>query len=126
MAAIIRNLLESRINGTNAEKLLAMMFAGDLREVDTIIQEENLGFQSLTQEAYMLMAQKVIDENAEIVQHIQQKGKHGKMQWLIGQMMRQGKGRIDANRAGAVLKEILGFGQSNVTGKEMGKGEGRR
>lgn len=114
MAVIVGNLLEGRITGKTAKELLAMTFDGDSRDVDTIIQEENLGFQSLPREVYMEMAQGLLHKNAELVQQIQSKGKHGKIQWLVGQMMRQGKGRMEASKAEAILKEILGVGPSKV------------
>lgn len=117
MAAIVRFLLEGRITGTTAKAVLTMIFDGDSRDVDTIILEENLGFQSLPHKVYQEMAQKLIHENAELVQQIQSKGKHRKIQWLMGQMMRQGKGRMEASKAEAILKEMLGIGQSEITGK---------
>lgn len=109
MASIVRNLLEGRITGTTAKELLAMTFDGDTRDVETIIQEENLGFQSLSREEYIELAKGLIEENGDIVNQIQNKGKHGKIQWLIGQMMRQGKGRMEASKAEAILKEMLGL-----------------
>jgi aspartyl-tRNA(Asn)/glutamyl-tRNA(Gln) amidotransferase subunit B len=123
MASIVRHLLERRITGTTAKELLAMTFDGDTRDVETIIQEENLGFQSLSREEYMNLAQGLIERNGEIVHQIQNKGKHGKIQWLIGQMMRQGKGRMEASKAEATLKEMLGL-QSihSCTSKELGDG----
>lgn len=114
MASIVRNLLEGRITGTTAKELLAIIFEGDSRDVETIVQEENMGFQSLPREVYMEMAQGLIGENSEIVHQIQSKGKHGKIQWLVGQMMRQGKGKMEASKAEATLKEILGVGTNKV------------
>lgn len=119
MAAIVKNLLEGRITGTVAKELLAMTFDGDSRDVETIIVKENLGFQSLPQEMYENMARKLIHENAELVQQIQKKGKHGKIQWFMGQMMSQAKGKMEASKAEAVLKEMLGIGGGEV----MGNGE---
>ena len=113
MAAIVRTLLEGGITGTTAKQLLAMIFEGDSRDVGTIIQEEKMEFQSLPREAYMEMAQVLIRENAEMVHQIQSKGKHGKVQWLVGQMMRQGKGKMEASKAEAILKEMLGVSTSS-------------
>ncbi len=110
MASIVRNLLEGRITGTTAKKLLAMIFEGDSRDVDSIITEDHMGFQSLSRDVYMKLAQELIEENGELVEQIQRKGKHGKIQWLVGQMMRQGKGQMEAVKAEAILKEILGIG----------------
>lgn len=109
MASVVRNLLEGRITGTTAKELLAMIFEGDSRDVNNIIAEDNMGFRSLSREVYMKLAEDLIQENGALVEQIQRKGKHGKIQWLVGQMMRQGKGQMEASKAEAILKEILGI-----------------
>lgn len=58
-------------------------------------------------EEYLTMARTLLAENCERVQLIQQKRQLGKLQWFVGQMMRQGKGKAEATKAEAVLKELL-------------------
>lgn len=112
LAAIIRTLLDGGITGTTAKELLAIVFDGDSREVGTIIQEEKMGFQGLAREVYVEMAQGLIQKNADMVHQIQSKGKRGKIQWMVGQMMRQGKGKMEASKAEAILKELMGLNDS--------------
>lgn len=108
MVDILFNLSENRITGTTAKRLLAMAFNGDRRDINTIIHEENLALQHLSREEYLAMARSLIDENNDKVKQIQQKGQMGKLKWFVGQMMRQGEGKVEAIKAEAILKELLG------------------
>lgn len=109
MVDILSNLNEDRITGTTAKQLLAMVFDGDKRTIDTIIKDENLELQRLSRDEYIAMAQGLIDENGEKVKQIQQKRQMGKLMWFVGQMMRQGEGKVEASKAEATLKELLGL-----------------
>lgn len=109
MADILANLYDDRITGTTAKQLLAMVFNGDKRVINTIIKAENLELQHLSRDEYLAMAQTLIDKNAEKVQQIQQKRQMGKLMWFVGQMMRRGEGKVEANKAEATLKELLGL-----------------
>ncbi|KAL2057704.1 hypothetical protein ABVK25_002088 [Lepraria finkii] len=109
MADILANLHDDRITGTTAKQLLAMVFNGDKRVINTIIKAENLELQHLSRDEYLAMAQTLIDKNAEKVQQIQQKRQMGKLMWFVGQMMRRGEGKVEANKAEATLKELLGL-----------------
>lgn len=109
LASIIRNLLGSRITGRTAKQLLSMVFEGDARTVYTIIDEENLRLHPLTAEEYQGMAETVISENSQMAEKVK-KGQTGKLQFFVGQMMRQGEGRVEAVKAEAILRQLLGLG----------------
>ena len=109
MASILNHLHHGQITGTTAKQLLSLVFNGDEREVATIIEEESLGLRHLSREEYLAMAQDLIDNNQDKVQQIREKKQLGKFKWFVGQMMRQGEGRVDVRRAEAVLKEIIGL-----------------
>ena len=108
MVDILSNLSENRITGTTAKRLLAMAFNGDRRDINTVINEDNLALQHLSRDEYLVMAQSLINENNDKVKQIQQKGQMGKLKWFVGQMMRQGEGKVEAIKAEAILKELLG------------------
>lgn len=122
MAAIVSNLVEGRITGTIAKDLLVKTFKGDPRDINTVIVEEDLGFQSLPRKFYEKMARKLIKEKPELVQQIQKNGKLGKIQWFVGQMMRRAQGKMEPRRAEAILKELLGIGEGGVRGDGERKG----
>lgn len=109
MASIIGNLIKGRITGRTAKQLLVMTFDGDSRDINTIIAEENLALEALPREKYLKLAQELIRENEKMVHHIKVKGHHKKVNWFVGQMMRKGEGKIEASKAEAILKEILGL-----------------
>ena len=113
MASIVRNTLDNRITGTTAKQLLSMAFNGDERGIDVIIEEQNLEIQDLTREEYLEMASKLLSDNDGMAQKIRQKAQLGKLQWFVGQMMRQGEGKIVADKAEAILKELLGLNTPN-------------
>ena len=107
MVEILSNLDRGLITGTSAKRLLSTVFNGDERSIDVIIDEENLKLKPLSRGEYLVMAQTVIDENETRVKQIQQKGQIGKLQYLVGQMMRQGEGKVEAVKAERILKELL-------------------
>ncbi len=109
MASIIENLMADRITGRTAKQLLTMVFNGELRDIDTIIEAENMELVRLAREVYLALAQDLILEHSEMVRQIKQKGQVGKVKWLVGQMMRQGEGKVEAARAEAILRELLGL-----------------
>ena len=91
LSRIIRNLLANEITGRTAKQLLTTIFNGDERDVDAIIEQENLRLVPLSALQYMQMAEELISENKAMVMQIQ-KGQVGKLQWFVGQMMRKGRG----------------------------------
>ena len=107
MVSILQNLDEGKITGSTAKRLLAMVFDGDKRDVNTIIDQDNLSLQRLSREEYVTMAQALLDEDPKKVEQIQRGKQLGKLKFFVGQMMRQGSGRVEAQKAEAVLKELL-------------------
>ena len=105
--SILQNLDEGKITGSTAKKLLAMLFEGDQRGVSTIIEQEDLGLQRLSREEYVQMAQALLDKDPKKVEQIRTGRQLGKLNFFVGQMMRQGSGKVEAQKAEAVLKELL-------------------
>ena len=108
LASIVWNLSGKRITGRTAKQLLATVFEGDLRAVDVIIEEENLRLHPLTAEEYRGMAEEVVSGNPQMAEKVKE-GQRGKLQFFVGQMMRQGEGRVEAVKAEAVLRRLLGL-----------------
>lgn len=108
MASIMKNLKQGRITGSTAKQLLIMAFNGESRDIDTVIQAENMGLKVLPREVYLKLAQDLISENGKMVQQITVQGQHGKINWLVGQMMRKGEGKLEAFKAESILREVLG------------------
>lgn len=109
MVSILQNLEEGKITGSTAKQLLAMVFDGDERDVNTIIEQTGLSLQRLSREEYIIMAQALLDKDPKTVEQIQKGKQLGKLRFFVGQMMRQGSGRLEAQKAEAVLKELLGL-----------------
>lgn len=109
MASIVKYLLENRITGRSAKQLLAMIFDGEPRDIEAIIREENMELRHLSREEYILLAQELIRKHTEVVQQIKTKRHGGKVKWFVGQMMRNGNGTVEASKAEAILKELLGL-----------------
>jgi len=85
-----------------------MVFEGDARAVDVIIEEEDLRLHPLTAKEYKDMAEEVISGNPQMAEKVKN-GQIGKLQFFIGQVMRQGEGRVEAVKAEAVLRQLLGL-----------------
>ncbi|KAI9871533.1 MAG: hypothetical protein M1830_002781, partial [Pleopsidium flavum] len=99
-----------KITGRTAKQILAMKFAGDNRGVNDIIGQDRLLLVPMTKEDYTTLAQDLIDHNDHMVRQIKEKGQVGKIQWFVGQMMRNGEeGRMEAEKAEAVLRELFGM-----------------
>ncbi len=114
LALLPAHLLQKKITGRTAKQLLTMKFEGDERDVDDIVDEEGLWLVPMQKEEYIALAQRLLDDNDDIVQHIKKKGRMGPLQWFVGRMMREGEeGRVEAEKAEAALKEILGLANEN-------------
>lgn len=111
LALIIFHLHSSLITGTTAKRLLAMVFSGVTRDINTIIDEEDLTVKHVALDDYQTIAQGLIDGNANKVEQIR-KGQLGKVKWFVGQMMRMGQGKLDAVKAEQVLRELLGLAEA--------------
>ena len=107
MVSILQNLDKGKITGSTAKRLLAMIFDGDNRDVNAIIDQDNLSLQRLSRDEYIKMAQALLDEEPKKVEQIRRGKQLGKLKFFVGQMMRRGFGRVEAQKAEAVLKELL-------------------
>ena len=85
------------ITRSAAKSILAAVSNGDARPIDLIIAES--AKLVLPVGDYENLADEVMKANGRVVEDIQKKGKVGKVQFLVGQMMRhRGKGRDGAGR----------------------------
>lgn len=108
LAGIVDHLLQGKITGSTAKSLLAMIFEGDTRSVEHIIEEENLLLRPLSREEYIALAEGVIHDNPKMVAEIRDKGQLGKLGFFVGRMMASGeKGRTEAKKANEILRELL-------------------
>ena len=109
MVSLLQNLTQQTITGSTAKRLLLLLFEGDERPVSTIIEQDDLSLKRLSHEEYIAMAQTLLDKDVKKVEQIQRGKQLGKLQFFVGQMMRQGSGNVEAKKAEAVLKELLGL-----------------
>ena len=108
LAEIIDRQMQGGISNTAAKQVLRMIFEGDQRSVTRIIEDEGLKFVALSSTEYDQLVDVVINDYPEHVKDIQEKGKHGKIKFLLGQMMRHAeKGRIQATTAEEALRRRL-------------------
>lgn len=106
MARILEALVGNRITGHSAKKVLLLCLRGDLRPINTIIKEEDLALKELPRAEYLHMAEGLIEANQAMAEKVRN-GQSGKLMWFVGQMMREGKGSVEADKARAVLEELL-------------------
>ncbi|KAF2234036.1 Glutamyl-tRNA amidotransferase subunit B, mitochondrial [Viridothelium virens] len=108
LASILVRLIRREITSKTSKQLLAMIFNGDPRPVEKIIEDENLSLRPMSKEEYLSLAQNLIAENGDMVRAITEKNQKGKIMWFVGQMMRQGEeGRMEADKAKKVLEELM-------------------
>lgn len=113
LADIIDQLIHSKVTGSTAKQVLKMVFDGDERTVGQIIKEDGLAFRPLSSHEYEVLAKDVIEANPDVVEQICDKGRTGKLMFLVGQMMRQGEeGRVEAQKAEKTLRQLLSEKQS--------------
>jgi aspartyl-tRNA(Asn)/glutamyl-tRNA(Gln) amidotransferase subunit B len=108
LAEIIDQLWQKHITGPTAKLVLAMVFEGDRRPIKQLLEDENLFLQPLSREEYIVLAREAMAKNPQMVLQIRESKQLRKLGWFVGQMMRMGeKGRIEAQRAEEILKEII-------------------
>jgi aspartyl-tRNA(Asn)/glutamyl-tRNA(Gln) amidotransferase subunit B len=107
LARIIWYLVSTKINGRSAKQLLELIFNDDPRDIDTIVQEENMTLKQMSEDTYFNLAQRLITENPKMVEAIKQKGQKGKVMWFVGQMIRELGQDTQAEQAKRVLHQIL-------------------
>ncbi|KAL8786303.1 MAG: hypothetical protein Q9195_008263 [Heterodermia aff. obscurata] len=108
---VLQYLVKKQITGQSAKKLFLLALENPGRHVDQIFKEENLELKEIPRAEYLRMAQSLIDANQETAEKVR-KGHQGKLMWFVGQMVRGGKGSIEAPRAKEVLEELLAVGSS--------------
>lgn len=108
LAEIVHLLSQKRITSSTAKSLLTMVFDGDSRSVPQIVEEDNLLLRPMAKEEYVALAEQVISQNPQMVKQIREKGQVGKIGFFVGQVKRMGeKGRVEAQKAEEVLRELL-------------------
>lgn len=108
LASIIAHVLRKQITGRAAKALLATKFDGDARPVAQIIANEDMLISPLSRQEYLDLAQKLLEEKADMVKDIVEKQQHKKVKWFVGQMMaRSAEGTVEPGTAEAVLRELL-------------------
>jgi aspartyl-tRNA(Asn)/glutamyl-tRNA(Gln) amidotransferase subunit B len=111
LASLLHYLDSNKITGRSAKSVLATLFDDAIKGIDhsveTIINNELLWFTPLSKEEYEERARTVLDANEKAVREILA-GKEGKINFLLGQMMRlDTDGRLEAQEATAVLKRMI-------------------
>ena len=107
LASIIEHLQCKRITGKTAKELLSLAFGGDIRPVTQIIADQNLAIQTLSLDEYRTIAASLAEQHADIAEKVRE-GQKGKIQFFVGQMMRQSRGRMDADQARQAIESVLG------------------
>lgn len=106
LAYIIMMLEGDKITGRTAKQLFARRFDGDARYVKTIIDQENLLLEPLSDKQYTAMAHDLLERHPAVAAAIR-KGQTGKLAFFVGQMMRKGEGKVVARKAEATLRHVL-------------------
>jgi len=109
LASLIYYLDTNQITGKTAKRVLAQLFehgtSSHLRPVKELIDEQGLWFNPLSPIEYEELARGVLD--MKVVEEILA-GKEGKINFLLGQMMRKDTdGRVDPTEATKVLKRLI-------------------
>jgi aspartyl-tRNA(Asn)/glutamyl-tRNA(Gln) amidotransferase subunit B len=108
MGDIVGYLEQKKITQASAKQLLRMVFEGERAPVSQLVEKHGFMFVPMSTEEYVALVDSVTTEHADAVRDIQEKGKHGKIKFLLGQMMRQGKkGSVEAAVAEAHLRQRL-------------------
>ena len=116
MADILLAILAKTITTITARQILRLVFSGDKRSVQQIIQDEGLGFKALPDEEYQSIAQAIILQEPAMVKKAKADwalGKQGGFMWVVGQVMRRGGKSAEAAKAKAVLQEMLGLSDTD-------------
>ncbi|TVY43155.1 Glutamyl-tRNA(Gln) amidotransferase subunit B, mitochondrial [Lachnellula occidentalis] len=106
LAQLIHYLDTSKITGKSAKKVLSELFSsGGSKSTDNLIDEAGLWFVPLSDAEYEELAKSILD--TRVVEQILA-GKDGKINFLVGQMMRKdGDGRVDPQQAAVVLRKLI-------------------
>lgn len=104
-AEFITLIYQNKISSTMGQEILtAMVLTG--KDPSNIMEEENLTQISAGGELDEIV-KRVIDNNSQQVEQFKE-GKEAVLQYLIGQVMKESKGKANPQTAGDMLKEKLG------------------
>jgi aspartyl-tRNA(Asn)/glutamyl-tRNA(Gln) amidotransferase subunit B len=111
LAQLVHYLSTDKITGRTAKKVLSELYAsalqGNEETAHGVIEKEGLWFQPLSDEEYSELAKEVLDGNSKVVEEILA-GKEGKVNFLVGQMMRADQdGRVDATKARTIVLKLI-------------------
>ncbi|KAI5303834.1 hypothetical protein KEM56_007139 [Ascosphaera pollenicola] len=113
LAEIVHLQQTRQVTSSSAKQLLSMIFDGDERAVATIVEEENMRLTPMTRGEYIALAREVLEANPDMVKQVREKKQLGKIGFFVGQVVRKGeKGRVEAQKADEVLKELLLGGEN--------------
>ncbi|KAH8687324.1 glutamyl-tRNA amidotransferase-like protein subunit B [Tricladium varicosporioides] len=109
LAHLIWYLDTNRITGKSAKRVLEQLEKtspiNNKPLVERFIDTANLWFSPLSEREYEKLARSILD--LKVVEQILA-GKEGKINFLVGQMMRKdSEGRVDAQKAAVVLRKII-------------------
>lgn len=108
LAAILAQLSLGKITGASAKVILKLKYSGDVRSLPTIIDEEKLHFQSLSDAKYETIAREIMEQYPKHVEDIREREKMGKLQFLMGQMFRHpDKGSMKPQEAEKVFRRLI-------------------
>jgi aspartyl-tRNA(Asn)/glutamyl-tRNA(Gln) amidotransferase subunit B len=103
-AELISIIYERRINSTTAQDVLRAMLEPGV-DPSTYIEEEGLAQMDDSAELEAIVAE-VIEQNTETVEKIKA-GKESALQYLVGQVMKETKGKADPALVQKILKKAL-------------------
>ena len=108
LSDIIAELHRNELTTISAKTVLKNLFEGDERSIGAIVDAEGLRFNPLSSDEYRALAEQVVRQFPDHVRDIVEKGKQGKVKFLLGQMMRAAdKGRVEASAAEQSLRARL-------------------
>ncbi|KAI9777801.1 MAG: hypothetical protein M1816_004413 [Peltula sp. TS41687] len=108
LAAILIHLLKGQITGQTSKYLLCLIFRGDSRPPQQIIEEQDLFLRTLSHEEYEELGRAVLKNHESLVKQLRIKPKMSKIHFLVGQMVRCGKqGTVEALKAEEVIRRLL-------------------
>ncbi|KAK5192541.1 hypothetical protein LTR99_009705 [Exophiala xenobiotica] len=108
LAEIIHQLRKNAITGASAKLILRLIFDGDSRRVSEIIRQEKLMYVGMSPETYETIAKDIMQNHPQEVKDIVEKGKIGKLKFLMGQMMRHPRrSEMSAPEAEKALRRLL-------------------
>ena len=108
LVSILLMLLRKEITGPSAKHILATVFREQGQSVRDIVKSGNLVLQPFSRNHYVQLAEAVIRQNESVAEAAKAKNGNRKIMFLVGQMIREGgTGRIEPQKAKAILEEIL-------------------